>query len=1679
MGLGRRFLVLSTILLMVFANRQPAAASCNVIPGATRTFRAAVGYVDRPFAGPGDFIELRPNSICSPDADAFSADPADHVVSFVFRPPNGAAQVVVLAADCDAQEAKRLACGATPGVTTVTCLAANQPGQPIDVEVLELDGLRRLRVRLPDTDALLGSSDDDRTLSGPLRFAVTAATALAPLPCDLANLACGDLSGMAACVDDLFEIDGTCDSVTHSTFPQFTALPPPNSYQALCTEPSPPCTGTAHELRMTTDQAGNLLIPMDWRGILVGKGVPIARLLRGSTSAAAFPGDPSPVRIPSNDLLGSYSPEGTKLPPVFDPQSDSASHESATLFGSADAPSTVLRVARESPSGRTCSGGPRSGKPCATSFDCSDGDGPIGAATCESASSLFEFRGRYVDDAGPVVIERFGPGTCQGSGTPCAADIDCDLSRCVAYDAVAADPVPLDGLHQSDVWNAFVVGEAIDGKDLNGDGDTLDHVLLLADRSTGAVQRIGNDLALGRATTRLYEPPFSSPAVAVDHEHLAFLESEPLQHYLDINGDGDVFDAILRVYHVVAGHAVGVDLQPAMAVDVAPRIDGRSLALVDGRVFVRSREAANARQRAARVSIDSANGQLLESGRCPALSADGLKVVFAAAGGAGVGAGVLLRDRAIETTELLLDATTGIPSWSDVTVLALSADARTLAVAKSDETIQVVDLDAAAVADNVLGRWPSLSADGASMVFARDGGLYRRAGGADALVVAPEGALDIFQYPEISADGSTLGFVGSGPPSYTPNAYIHDLITGSTENITIAAGRGVDIDGYTISLSQDARFVAFDSGSLLAGDTNSYLDVFRYDRLSHTTVRASIDSAGVQANGPSLQPRLSADGRFVAFRSFASNLVPASTRVCTAATCDEIFLHDTLSQATMRVTSNAAGVGGNAGSSCPAISADGRFVAFSSTASNLVEGDTNASRDTFVFGPDLDDCGADLNGDCDLADTILQVVEVESVMVTTLCPAGDASISGAGIAFLRPESGGDAPGCPAGPDFDADGDTDDDVVHLWDPTNGVVNLGRAATALAATPTLVAALVPHGAVEFLEVYSRSGVSWVDTGIAAERMVANGNTVASLAIEAAHGTDLNGDGDTLDRVVHVYDSESGAGVVNLGQAAEDLVIGATLLAFRTREAAQGVDLNGDGDTEDDVLQVYELNSGVLVNTGQAVTPCRLEACDPQYPYRVLRDTVKFLTRESDQGTDLNADGDTSDLILQTFNARRSGPSVALSRRSSRGARITSVAESRVTVLAAAAAGVCSTTGRACAADSECGGGHCFVPPGACLRATTTPCEPPTPESADTCGDGSFCRSEGGAGSGLCHVIEGACRSAEDCVDGAWCAIGDQGYQRLVEPLVGVVGVGEVFTGSGECVEIRPFDTNCVLGSDCAAGEVCLGGSCRLTHGSCAQDVDCPASSTCLAEVRVHAADDADRDEIADPFDNCPYEPNVDQSDIDEDGVGDVCEAPVGTLTLTSTAARPGGIACVVGALQASAGRVASLRSEIGGSLTLGDPNCVPAFGFNGAMQFLATPSGEHRARVELGMSGGALASGDMFVCTVGVPSSAAVGNVFLSQQTELFAPSGNAMTRVNANAGRVPVTTCTGDCDGNATVTIGEVTRCVNAFLGAPLCDAAKPLSSCPVADANRNTEVSIGEVTQCVQRFLLGCGSEIN
>ncbi len=169
---------------------------------------------------------------------------------------------------------------------------------------------------------------------------------------------------------------------------------------------------------------------------------------------------------------------------------------------------------------------------------------------------------------------------------------------------------------------------------------------------------------------------------------------------------------------------------------------------------------------------------------------------------------------------------------------------------------------------------------------------------------------------------------------------------GITERVSVASDGGQgNFPSISPTISADGRYVAFHSlaSNLVEGDTNNTNDIFVRDRLSGTTERVSVTSNESQANEESNHPSISADGRYVAFISKASNLVDGDTNDWT-----DIFVRDRETGTTERVSVANNGSQANFGSLYPFISANGRHVVFLSLATNLVSGDTNNYPDIFV-----------------------------------------------------------------------------------------------------------------------------------------------------------------------------------------------------------------------------------------------------------------------------------------------------------------------------------------------------------------------------------------------------------------------------------------------------------------------------------------------------------------------------------------------------------------------------------------------------------------------------------------------------------------------------------------------------------------------------------------------------------
>jgi Tol biopolymer transport system component len=209
--------------------------------------------------------------------------------------------------------------------------------------------------------------------------------------------------------------------------------------------------------------------------------------------------------------------------------------------------------------------------------------------------------------------------------------------------------------------------------------------------------------------------------------------------------------------------------------------------------------------------------------------------------------------------------------------------------------------------------------------------------------------------PAISPDGHFVAF-SSNAPSLVPNdgngdfdIFLHGIRSGRTFRVSVSSA---ETEGHGLAdrpaLSADGRFVVFESGAedLVGTDSNGQDDVFIRDRKKGTTKILSISTGNAASDGLSRFARVSYDGRYVVYMSDSTTFVAADTDPGR-----DIYLRDRMLGTTTLLSRNNAGTRGDAASIFPVISGDGRFVAFSSSAQNLVANDLNGVDDTFVRGP--------------------------------------------------------------------------------------------------------------------------------------------------------------------------------------------------------------------------------------------------------------------------------------------------------------------------------------------------------------------------------------------------------------------------------------------------------------------------------------------------------------------------------------------------------------------------------------------------------------------------------------------------------------------------------------------------------------------------------------------------------
>ncbi|MFK5894082.1 MAG: hypothetical protein QM504_12745 [Pseudomonadota bacterium] len=213
--------------------------------------------------------------------------------------------------------------------------------------------------------------------------------------------------------------------------------------------------------------------------------------------------------------------------------------------------------------------------------------------------------------------------------------------------------------------------------------------------------------------------------------------------------------------------------------------------------------------------------------------------------------------------------------------------------------------------------------------------------------------------PSMSSDARYIAFKSdatnlvAGDNNNKVDIFVHDTVKGETRRVS-ADSNGADANGYSTGpiISEDGLYIVFNSeaSNLINNDTNNFLDTFVYNRTSNTTTRISVKSNGDQASADNnsydypTRPSISNNGQYISYTSSLIDLVDNDTN-----NQIDVFIYNTATQETRRISVDSLGIEANASSAYPSISNDGRYISFSSFASNLVANDTNGhSSDIFV-----------------------------------------------------------------------------------------------------------------------------------------------------------------------------------------------------------------------------------------------------------------------------------------------------------------------------------------------------------------------------------------------------------------------------------------------------------------------------------------------------------------------------------------------------------------------------------------------------------------------------------------------------------------------------------------------------------------------------------------------------------
>ena len=283
------------------------------------------------------------------------------------------------------------------------------------------------------------------------------------------------------------------------------------------------------------------------------------------------------------------------------------------------------------------------------------------------------------------------------------------------------------------------------------------------------------------------------------------------------------------------------------------------------------------------------------------------------------------------------------------------------------------------VPSGALCEWPSLSPDGRFVLFASTAAylvtnalagnyhLYMRDLQANATTLVDVdtngigAALNLATAPQMTPDGRFVVFecpdadLVANDRNQDYDVFVRDLAPGATDLVSArkATLPSVTPNGPSLpgacSLSSDGRYVAFasEANNLVSGDNNGFRDIFVCDLLLGTNILASVAADGAGADNLSTEPAISGDGRYVAFSSSADNLVANDTN-----NARDVVVRDLQAGANILVSVNSSGASGNGASSSPAISSNGRYVLFRSLATDLASGSFSSGYDN-LFVRDL------------------------------------------------------------------------------------------------------------------------------------------------------------------------------------------------------------------------------------------------------------------------------------------------------------------------------------------------------------------------------------------------------------------------------------------------------------------------------------------------------------------------------------------------------------------------------------------------------------------------------------------------------------------------------------------------------------------------------------------------------